>query len=298
MPPSGKQDTSFEYNIKRFNVDAMDKTRSCIFIGGSGTGKSHAVTSILYHNRDIPAGIVMSGTEEGDPYWSRHVPDLFIYNGWEPQKLEELIDIQKTKKKAVEGIEQNIDYCRRNNRAQDVAQLMQRKRREEAAMRKFVIIDDCMFQSGISRTETLRKIFMNGRHWNIFVMLTIQYCMGLDIALRGNAGYVFVCREPIISYRRKIYESFVGMLPTFSVFERVMDACTQNYELLVLDRTCKSTNPNDVLFWYKAAVSYAFRIGSEKLWQYHRDNYDKDHDGRLMRERKAKRTQGIVKKSG
>jgi hypothetical protein len=291
-----KKDSSFEYNIRKFDTDNMDCTRSAIFIGGSGTGKSKAVTSILYHNRDIPAGIVMSGTEEGDPYWSRYVPDLFIYNGWEPDKLEELIDIQKRKKKALEQIEVNIEYCRKNNRHEDVVALENKKKREEKNMRKFVIIDDCMFQSGISRTETLRKIFMNGRHWNIFVMLTIQYCMGLDIALRGNAGYVFVCRENIISYRRKIYESFLGMLPSFAVFEKVMDSCTQNYELLVLDRTVKSTNPEDALFWYKAQPSYTFKIGSERLWQYHRDNYDKNHDEKALRERRAKRNSGIIRK--
>tara|TARA_Y100000992_G_scaffold53030_1_gene31569 strand:+ start:1288 stop:2172 length:885 start_codon:yes stop_codon:yes gene_type:complete len=290
------KNTNFEYNIRKFNTATMDKTRSCIFIGGSGTGKSHAVTSILYHNRDIPVGIVMSGTEEGDPYWSRFIPDLFIYNQWEPQKLEEMIDIQKKKKRGIDTIDKEIEYCRKNNRPRDAEILQNRKQKEMNAMRKFVIIDDCMFQSGITRTETLRKLFMNGRHWNIFVMLTIQYCMGLDIALRGNAGYVFVCRENIISYRRKIFESFLGMLPNFQVFEKVMDSCTQNYELLVLDRTVKSTNPEDALFWYKAAANYTFKIGSDRLWQYHRDNYDTNHEDRLSKERKAKRSKGIVTK--
>lgn len=70
-------------------------------------------------------------------------------------------------------------------RERDAQKKLQKK--EEKAMRKFVIIDDCMFQSGISRTETLRKIFMNGRHWNIFVMLTIQYCMGLRLTLHCEA---------------------------------------------------------------------------------------------------------------
>ena len=148
------------------------------FIGGSGTGKSHAVTSILYHNRDIQAGVVMSGTEEGDPYWSRHVPDLFIYNGWEPQKLEEMIDIQKRKKKSLEQIDTNIEYCKKKNRPQDVAILEAKKKKEEKAMRKFVIIDDCMFQSGISRTETLRKLFMNGRHCS-------RGCPGIGVLSKG-----------------------------------------------------------------------------------------------------------------
>lgn len=297
MAPRITQQAAREYDIKLFNINTMDRTRSCIFIGGSGTGKSHLVTSILYHNRDLPAGIVMSGTEEGDPYWSNFVPDLFIYSSWEPDKLEEMIDIQKRKKKAIDLITREITYCTRNGRADDAARLTIRRDREIRAMRKFCIIDDLMFNGSITRTETLRKLFMNGRHWNIFVLLTVQYCMSLDIALRGSAGYVFVCREPIISYRRKIYESFLGMLPSFTIFERVMDACTQNYECLVLDRTSRSTDPEKALFWFKAAPSYTFRIGSDRLWAYHQSHYDEDHDERLMRQRKAQRLQGIVKKS-
>ena len=166
-------------------------------------------------------------------------------------------------------------------------------------MRKFVIIDDLMFKGGISRNDTIRKLFMNGRHWGILACLTIQYCMSLDIALRGNAGYVFVCRESIISYRRKLFESFLGMLPSFAVFEKVMDACTQNYECLVLDRTARSTRVEDCLFWYRAAPSYEFRIGSPRLWAYHRQHYDLNHDERRMREAHAKRNAAaVVRKVG
>ena len=58
----------------------------------------------------------------------------------------------------------------------------------------------------------------------------------------------------------------------------------------------RSTNAEDALFWYKAASSYNFRIGSDRLWLYHRDNYDKNHDERALRERKAKRNAGVVRK--
>lgn len=285
-----------EYNIRRFDISKMDRTRSCVFIGGSGTGKSHLVTSVLHANRDIPAGIVMSGTEEGDPYWRQFVPDIFIYNDWQPEKLEELIDIQKRKKRGIEAIEQEIEYCRKHGRLADVKRLQEKKARAMNAMRKFIIIDDLMFKGGLSRNESVRKLFMNGRHWGIMAMLTVQYCMSLDISLRGNAGYIFVCREPIISYRKKIYESFLGMLPSFAVFEKVMDACTQHFECLVLDRTARSTRVEDCLFWFKAPASFDFRIGDARLWEYHRSHYDTNYEERLEQEAKAKRSRGIVNK--
>lgn len=293
MPPKA---LDFEMDIRKFRIDKMDRTRSCIFIGGSGTGKSHLVTDVLYHNRDMRAGIVMSGTEEGDPYWAKFIPDLFIYNQWQPDKLEDLIDIQKKKKRALEAYDVNIEYCQKHGRLEEARKLEERKRAEERAIRKFVIIDDCMYNSSISRTDVLRKVFMNGRHWNMFVLLTIQYCVDLHISLRGNAGYVFVCREPIINYRKRIFDNFLGMLPSFAAFEKVMDTCTQNYECLVLDKTAKTTKPEEALFWYKAAASHSFRIGSERLWAYHRENYDKNHEDRLARERKVKREQGIINK--
>lgn len=292
-----KSQSDVEYNIRRFDVTRMDRSRSCVFIGGSGTGKSHLMTSIMYANRDIAGGIVMSGTEEGDPYWRNFIPDTFIYNDWKPDILEQLIEIQKKKKRAVEAVDQEIEYCRRNGRVADLQRLTQKKHGMAEKMRKFVVLDDLAYKGGLTRNDTIRKLFMNGRHWGILALLSIQYCIALDISLRGNAGYIFICRESIISYRRKIYESFVGMVPSFSVFEKLMDACTQDYECLVVDRTQKSTRVEDVLFWYKAQPSYSFRIGDARLWDYHRTRYDANYEERLAQQAKAKRARGVINKT-
>lgn len=295
---SKRSTSNFEYSLRRFDPTKMDKSRCCVFIGGSGTGKSHLVTSILYHNRDIPAGIVFSGTEEGDPYFRNFVPDSFIYSEWKPEKLEDLIDIQKKSKRRIEHMDAEIEWCRKNGRRDDEKRLLEKKRSQLKGMRKFVVIDDIAYKRGLTKTELFRKVFMNSRHWQMLTLFTVQYCIDLDISLRGNAGYVFVCREAIISYRRKIYENFLGMLPNFSVFEKVMDSCTQNYECLVLDRTARSTRVEDCLFWYRAEPSYNFRLGSERFWDYHRTHYDRHYEDRLAREQKAKREQGIVRKTG
>ena len=45
------------------------------------------------------------------------------------------------------------------------------------------------------------------------------------------------------------------------MFCKVMDACTENYECLVLDNTVKSNKIQDCVFWYKASLRKNFRVG-------------------------------------
>jgi hypothetical protein len=115
---------------------------------------------------------------------------------------------------------------------------------------------------------------MNGRHWKIFFMLTMQYCMDLSPDLRSNVDYVFVLREPVIKNRQRLYENFFGIFPTFNTFQQVFDSCTENYECLVLDNTSKSNRIEDCVFYYKAPMRKGFKIGSPAMWTYHQKLYN------------------------
>lgn len=101
--------------------------------------------------------------------------------------------------------------------------------------------------------------------------------MDLPPALRANVDYVFILRENIIQNREKLYKSFFGIFPSFDMFCKVMDACTENYECLVLDNTVKSNKIQDCVFWYKASVRKNFRVGSPQLWNLHKKMYNPKH---------------------
>ena len=58
------------------------------------------------------------------------------------------------------------------------------------------------------------------------------------------------------------------------MFCKVMDACTENYECLVLDNTVKSNKITDCVFWYKATVRKGFRVGSPDLWRLHKKMFN------------------------
>lgn len=106
----------------------------------------------------------------------------------------------------------------------------------------------------------------------------MQYCMDLSPDLRANVDYVFILRENVIQNREKLYKSFFGIFPTFDMFNQVMNACTENYDCLVLDNTSKSNKIQDCVFWYKASMRKNFRIGSAEMWNYHKKNYNPKYE--------------------
>jgi hypothetical protein len=239
--------------LKRFEPEKIGDNRVCVFIGKRGTGKTTLVTDILWHKRQIPCGVVISGTEEGNGYYSKLVPDSFVYSEWDKAIVERIIERQK--------------------------KLMPRK--TELDTRVFVLLDDCAFDKRMFREKCLRNVLFNGRHFNIFLALTLQYCMDMGTDMRSQIDYLFILREPILANREKLYKNFCGIFPTFDIFDQVLSAVTQNFGCLVIDNTSHSNCIEDCVFWYKAEMHPPFKVGSERFWKFHRQTYNKDQQSRL-----------------
>lgn len=238
--------------LKKFDPSKMGDNRVAVFIGRRGTGKTTLVTDILYIKRNIPVGVVMSGTEEGNGHYGQYVPDSFIYPDFDKAVVEKMIARQK--------------------------RLMPKKDQQDT--RTFLLLDDCMYDKKITREKCMRALAMNGRHWNILLLLTMQYCLDLTPDIRTNIDYVFVMKDGSRTVREKIYKSFFGVFPNFQMFTEVMDACTNNFECLVLDNTSTSNRIEDCVFWYKADIHPPFRVGSPEFWQYHASTYDPQYEQR------------------
>ena len=229
--------------------------------------KGALVADILYHLRKIKAGVAISATEDGNAFYSSFIPDLLIHSEYKPEVIQQVITRQK---KSIDGKDPKKDN--------DV----------------FLLLDDCMYDKRMIRDTNIRGIFMNGRHWKITFMLTMQYCMDLPPDLRANIDYVFILRENIIQNQEKLYKNFFGIFPQFSVFQDVLNACTEGYDCLVLDNTSKSNNIHDCVYWYRAKPNRKFKIGSKELWDYCNKKYDKnkkketaDEDPKKLRKKNA-----------
>jgi hypothetical protein len=147
--------------------------------------------------------------------------------------------------------------------------------------RAFVILDDCLYDSAWTKDKNVRALFMNGRHLKIFFVIAMQYPLGIPPNLRTNIDFIFILRENIVANRKRIYDNYAGMFPTFEIFCQVMDQCTENYECLVIDNTTKSNKLEDTVFWYKADNAPAFRVCQNDYWLMS-DNLDDENENEEM----------------
>ena len=219
-----------------------------VLIGRRDTGKSYLVRDLLFYHQDIPIGTVISGTEAGNGFYSEHVPKLFIHDEYNSAIVENILKRQRT---VLKQIKKEIEVYRKST----------------IDPRSFVILDDCLFDNSWTKDKMMRLLFMNGRHWKIMLVITMQYPLGIPPNLRTNIDYVFILREPYISNRKRIYENYAGMFPTFENFCQVMDQCTENFECLVINNNAKSNKLNDQIFWYKAEHQKNFKLGSKEFWE-------------------------------
>tara|TARA_B110000967_G_C18810173_1_gene523147 strand:+ start:215 stop:1051 length:837 start_codon:yes stop_codon:yes gene_type:complete len=252
--------------LKKFDMSQIsfkpdeNKGPVVVLIGRRDTGKSFLVRDLLYYHQDIPIGTVISGTEAGNGFYGEHVPKLFIHDEYNTAIIENILKRQKTVLKQVK--KEVVQY-----------------RRSSIDPRTFVILDDCLYDATWTKDKMMRLLFMNGRHWKIMMVITMQYPLGIPPNLRTNIDYVFILREPYITNRKRIWENYAGMFPTFESFCQVMDQCTENYECLVINNNSKSNKLQDQIFWYKAEPHNAFKLGSKEFWDISKDlNSDDDDD--------------------
>lgn len=141
---------------------------------------------------------------------------------------------------------------------------------------------------------------MNGRHWDLFVLITIQYIMDMTTEIRTNTDYIFALKDNIVKNRERLFTEYFGNFPSFAVFDALFLEVTQDYRCLVLDNTKPSTQIEDTVFWYvaspltalkakpcantpfglryKAEKREPYRLGADWWWKYSAANVKTNED--------------------
>lgn len=240
-----------ELKVSRFDPRRIPDLGVVVFVGRSGSGKTVAMTDVLYHKRHTYSRVlVMTGSSDTAEHFSKFVPPILVHEGFDEARLDAVyrkqeMDVAKKKCKPI-----------------------------------LIILDDLMYKSKtLEKSEVLNRIFMNGRHAQICMYISMQYCKSLGPQLRQQASYIFCAREKNPENRKRIYEGFNTVFANFTEFNIVMSACTQNREMMVLSNVFSDSDSiADNVFWYKAKVHRHFRVNSKSpMWKLNDHLYDHDH---------------------
>ena len=233
--------------LSKFNMNMIPDDSVILFIGRRGTGKSWLIKDLMWYKQRFPIGTVISGTEGANAFYSTIVPSLFIHEEFNSSIVGNVLKRQDALTKQIRKEEQM-------------------GRKSTLDRRAFIVMDDCMYDNKWVSDRGIRSLFMNGRHYGLLYILSLQYVLGIPPVLRGQVDYVFILRENQVSSRKRIFEQFAGIFPTFELFCQIMDQCTENYECLVIHNGSKTNKLEDCVFWYKAEGHPDFKIGSKDLW--------------------------------
>ena len=241
--------------LKKFDIKKMEDHCTIAMIAKRASGKSFLTKEILYHKRHLPTTVIISKTEKLNKFYGDFVPDIFIYNTFNSNILSRLYERQ------AKISEDNSARRKKGKRTKDD--------------RIMLVMDDCMSSKGSwVKDENILELFFNGRHHHISFILTMQFSLGIPPEMRSNFDYIFLLAEDFISNRKRLYDHYAGMFPSFDIFQQVFTEVTDNYGCMVIDNRVRSKNITDKVFWYKAKKVPEFRMGSKRYNKYHKKKYD------------------------
>ena len=151
--------------LRKFDMSKLKGDSVVVIIGARNTGKTVSLMDMLRYHTGMPIGIVISGTECANHNFERIVPKFLIYDEYTPDILAKFMDRQM--KITSQHREETKKYGR-----------------TDLDPRAFLILDDCMYDNKAwVNDKNIRAVFMNGRHFNIFTVITMQYAMRVMLCL-------------------------------------------------------------------------------------------------------------------
>lgn len=241
--------------LNKLDFSTVDSGCTILLIAKRFTGKSFLTLDIMSHYKSIPAGIVISRSEKVSPFYSNHIPDIFIYDEFNSMIIEDLLTRQR-----------NLI----NKYGKDSWKT------GGFDTRIFLIMDDCMSDASFFKDPGIKELFFNGRHYNILFILTTQEPMLIPTSFRTNLDFVFILREMRSNILGKIFEHYASVLGSYDLFTYCMGKFTEDYGCLVINNRSTKNNINEQAFWYRAQKQENLRLLSDRAWRFHQNRYCKD----------------------
>ena len=231
--------------LREFDLTQIADDATVVAVGKRRTGKSWVFRNIMHAKQDrFTAGVVFSQTDELNKFWRTYVPAKFIYKKFSPAILNLIFERQK--------------------------KILNSDRLTEAEKEKyapfFILLDDVISDDQIRYDPTIMELFVAGRHYKLFVLITTQYARSITPVLRGNTDYCFIMRTIQKRQLDSLWEDYAGFL-TKDAWHQLVEANTYDNEVLVID-TCSDVNTQylDMLYWFKAIDPGPFLVGSPEYW--------------------------------
>lgn len=219
LPIKRQKRKVIKYGFKKFDMNKIVPGKNVCTLGKKSMGKTTINCDIAGHlQKDIPSGATMTSYSS------------------DKREYKKFFD----------------ESCIKNFDSSFFKKIIQKQQNEKTRENLLLVFENCSSHPSFWKDESIQHLIFNGRFDKITSLFGIQYALGLPPVIRAQFDFVFILRDQIVANRKRLYEHYAGMFPSFEIFSKVMDEFTNNYECLVIDNTVQSNNIEDMVFWYKA----------------------------------------------
>lgn len=248
-----------EVGIDKYYGFELDKNHRFVLGNFIVTHNSVIIKDLLYHNRDIPIGTVISRTDHLVHYYDKFIPGMLVHKEFSNALLDKVF------KRQIKAIDEGW-----------------------ANPYAFLLMDDCLSDAReFTKSKFIEEIFYNGRHYKLLYILAMQAPMGIPPGFRTNIDFTFIFKNNNGGDRERIYKNYANMFPSKEAFEIVLDNCTEDYNCLVIDNTTSSNKLEDQVFYYKAGFHDNLRLCNNNYWNINNEFYSdkKSSNSNILQER-------------
>lgn len=242
--------------VPEFSLNKMPTNSKIVIVGKPATGKSTAIKDIIKTFRHlIPVGKVFSGSEDTNHFYSKIFHDLYVIDGYDENEMERFIKRQKL---AMQSNPEPVEPY---------------KNPYNPYSKAMVILDDCSDDPKFFNRPLFQKFMKNGRHWDMMLILALQYSMDIRPNIRSTIDYVFIYNDHVEKNRKSLYENYATVVGSYNDFCDIMDQITGDYTALVIDNRQQESG-HSKFYYYKAKLHDDFVFGCTEYQQSAEQRYN------------------------
>lgn len=223
-----------------------------LLLGTPGSGKTHLLNYLMYQLRNqFSYGIVFTNTNFDNPF--PYLPEEYIHPEYHEDAVDNLMRIQKIKvKKILKKIKK--DYPKLSGD--------KLKAKEKSELKKvpnaFIIFDDCL-ENEQFKSETLRTLSLQLRHYHITVFMSSQYTKLIPPRFRTTAGGVFIFHNDTKINLNAMFESFGQRFNTYIEFKKfILDNLERQYTFIYYNKL--ESDPKLKKLSYDEKILFLFKV--------------------------------------
>jgi hypothetical protein len=223
----------YPMQLEEFDPEDMPSDFFIVLEGRRRIGKSFWARWFLWHYQYTFGKVICFTNTKMNKFWSEIIGDKFVHEGWDPWKMQRILDDQRARIDDHGKPDENTAYYHED--------------------RVLVILDDIISdKKNIHDDQTIENLATAGRHFAIAVLIMTQAPKAISTKLRDNTDLAVIFNQRSARQKEAMHEDFVNTMDKYDA-QNMVDAYTQDHAFLAV-RTIELENDPKKLYKKGKAV--------------------------------------------